>query len=689
MKDNLPGSAATNDFLKKIQKNYDYLIDELKKFINLAENPPVDQMSLHEIVSEMGKKGWDPFLWHEQKFQQTGRMKDLIRSFLDRAMSPVEEAEKNHEKELERIVEKVRMQLWAWDNKGIYEPGAASVDISMFEQEGINQRQFVRSEFLTATTYHPEWGEDVREILKDTIITAGLRENEIFISRNVGGKEEEMILYFDNIHDPNERKKKLLKGDKILYTHDPNLFYPWLAEENGRPSLEKRLDQKFGEKSKNPKHEKAIEMARLLFTSFDMLTVSLMQLQRKTQTRAHNGGLDMVDLIMLFDPLAAYVHRSERYGFVVSDWVGWWLYFLKNIDPDSPDWGRDVGSDEIYKERAADFLVEKQKEIKLQQRAFYDRPELESEDGKRGPLREIDPLGPFESLFANPWQAMLLADGEVLELPDGTCVTNEGSIDPEKIKPGEKISDEYRDGGGVIEVPDGGELDLPKPLESSKTKLASFRLWMVAKAGWEEMLEITFKGIQNDASIEFLLEEEKEGGKGGLISRFIGGGAGRAKMFPGQHLEKMLGPMLLHLIRRTFQVYKGRGKVAETRLFREIMEGLDASKAGGLSHFKDIITAVEQELIGDKEHYDSMSSTLKKRENGHRQKETMQWMDHYHRHELKEEPPRSVAGYVPNFDSLDSDDRNYLLVQRNSPFGTIPSPLTRKGTMHHLKEEKH
>ena len=153
---------------------------------------------------------------------------------------------------------------------------------------------------------------------------------------------------------------------------------------------------------------------------------------------------------------------------------------------------------------------------------------------------------------------------------------------------------------------------------------------------------------------------------------------GKAKMFPGRHLELCFKPLMLHLVRRIFALYKGRGRQAELRLFDGVIQSLEDSKSGGLESYADQIDEIIRELRGPL--YGQMSMSLQKRDRGNRNEETAEYMRAWYRDELDEEPPADVFGYGVVLDG-NYQKENYLRVLRNDPGGKIPVPLTRQGSL--------
>ena len=256
------------------------------------------------------------------------------------------------DKEAERLYWKVNLQLNAMSNEMEHED-SASRDRSMLYNE-MKRCLLRRDELMAATTYHPDFGEGIREALLDTMYRAALRKNEVVVERTIKRKnytvdlvpfyEEKKILQkvvfkeYDDQEDKlkafEEWKNKLRQnGEKIVYEPDPDGIAEYTSLGNGQGG-QKNLDTYIA--SKNLTHYEYDESNQTntitadLFKVFDLLTISLTELQKNTQTRQHNGSIDDKDRGSLFDPLAGAIHRMHRYDGNFSDWA---MYILNYYDP--------------------------------------------------------------------------------------------------------------------------------------------------------------------------------------------------------------------------------------------------------------------------------------------------------------------------------------------------------------------
>lgn len=621
-----PKANEINASLRDIKSRYKDAIDRLDSYIKDSETPPVKFMSREEIAQELLDKDWDPFKYGDLNSEPESRMKDVIIAYRAFAFGK----ESNPKDEIDRIVQKTKIQLIKWENRATHEQGAASVNRGMMEEQ-IKDRQILRSDLMVASIYHPEWGEQVRQILEYITKVPVLRPGEKLVER--AGKL--VLLPSGAPMQPGD----IVKTDDLgnVFEYNPNLTYDVLADVNGRGFLQDQINEKFPDA-----HEMAKFFASKLFTTMDMLSVCLMERQLKTQTRGHNGTIEGKDYVALWKPEAAYVHRSERNGGTTADWMGWWLYYLPDIEDDSL-LGRSVTADEIargIRTYDAQYLRSKQKLIKGHQSAFFDG------SGSEG---EIDPVGFGESYFPHTYEALILHEGEYLEV-----------------------------GGKVI---DWQGNDAPTNQEQS---LHDYNHYFIAESGWEKILELVYKNIGSNLTYDQILEETAEGGKGGILGQFLDN-ASKAKMFEGEHLKRTLKPLLLHFIRRIFSNYRGRGEQAEVRLFDGVIQALEDSKSGGLSGFKTQIEEIIVELKKPPLLYGKMSMSLQKRDSGNRAEQTKEYMGDWYRHELNKEPPANILGYGVVIEG-NPQKENYLKVVRNDPGGHIPDPLTRQGDLIQKKE---
>ncbi len=224
-----------------------------------------------------------------------------------------------------------------------------------------------RDELLLATTYNPEYGWLIRDLLDDLMYIASLNKDEVIVKRLVSqpilnkllpkqkydhegnpiewdyGNDSELVEIKQKVRATYEdvRRAKALDmkvadylkrklesmGEEVLYLPDHTnklITYNSLAHsETGRDNLSAAIDILIKRMSeKNPDKfaqldDEALEKTKIftdrLFFMFDYLTIILTDLQKNTRTRSHNGAIEDVDRIALIDIIASVMHRKFRY----------------------------------------------------------------------------------------------------------------------------------------------------------------------------------------------------------------------------------------------------------------------------------------------------------------------------------------------------------------------------------------
>lgn len=604
-------------------------------------------MTIGELASEIIRDRIDPFRWADFKVPSGApqRTRDIVNEFVRKAMGTPSEAEilANPEAEIERIVHKVRVQMNAVDNALQDEGEKASGNRSNLFTE-LQRTTMNRRELLIATTYHPEWGEQIREMLEFVYKTAALRSGEVVVERN---GEEVVIL-----------ENQVALGENIKYKHNSRLFYGSLSGEQGRTRLGRALEQYSQEHFPNI-NPLALELANELFTSFDLLTISLTELQKKTMTRGHNTTGSDEDRVMYMDPLASMIHRCLRYGGNKEDWSLWFLVYLEDIPPyEQCTRGEQLGKNKEDHE----WLREKQHMLKKHQSVFYP---IEPFAGKveRAGFCQPQGLSTWDLITLNPASETLRGEPEKIWLFDHYVDANDQeNYDPSNLdRPGEK---------------------------ETNTNLEFYQL--AEQNGWGQLLELVYKSLSTgDLTKHQILYETKEGGKGGLLGDFFQI-AGRAKMFPGPHLRRFIAPMLTHYIYRIFQVFDQRNNSrALEDLWKEVVKEVKDSQKGGLSDF----SAELDEVLANISDGNKIARALRPKEN-YRDQKRKEYLNEWWRHERHSEPPGTVVGIrlpglhniIEPFRGKDLAAEEYM--QYLNGYHALPQPASRSGSMLQPKEKE-
>lgn len=668
----------SNDQHKKeivtVQAKITSALNQIERYITASqEKKKPDEMTFEELAQEVIARNIDPFDWAKWNVAPDEYNRQVRTAFMDKMF---DESETDLARKLERLKYKLLVQLKTLDSKLGYQNRTASVDRSqLFGVKGeLNNRLIKREDIIAAITHHPQYGREVRQILRFIIEKAAQREQ-----------------IYDQVTN------KWIKNPDYI----PELAYGSLSSpERGRDLMDKHINTQFS--AVDPEVRR---LAGLLFTSFDMLTISLQELQKTTQTRGHNAGLEDKDIILLQDPLASFVHRAQRYGSNEKDWTGWWTLYLTKVHPNhtlGTQAGRDGGRD----------IEELQETLKMYEEVFYDTDTF---------AHKIKPRGFCESLFPDAYNLLTLAPGETVMIGD-TLYAYDAKTDSDQVLltlKGDKIfnskgtlvahknnSHQFRLEGSSewrrredLKIPTGypnptGSGEWALPFEDTVTR-TNFDLYLTAQEGWEELLRFTFKAM-GKLSFRQITEETKEEGSGGLLSDWLRK-AGMAKMFPGNHLKESLTPMLTHFIYRIFSQFEATLIDDRVTLFRQVVKALQESKAPGAGLGGGYLTEAMNQVLRnlglkdpDKDFRtltkDDMAPSLRVRYSLYRQKQLDAYADRWFEEENpNQKKPFSI--YAPDpLGNRSSAQEEYIQIRKGviSP----PSPLTSTGSMLQPKEKK-
>ncbi|OIO43616.1 MAG: hypothetical protein AUJ41_04570 [Candidatus Pacebacteria bacterium CG1_02_43_31] len=679
-KDGLSGSVA------QAREQIESLISKSQEKL-----PPknIADMTYAEFMDEMLEKKLDPV---RNEFGQTltpGRERDLIIAF-NKTKKPRGEGpdgiEYTPEQVLENITKRYELMLAMIDAKLYAGAGDASTDRSkLFEM--LKLYMFSRKDMLIATTYHPEWGELTRTILREIIEGAAIEkpkepmepvepsepirlnetdeewehvELEYRIAQDI--YEDAVIEYPINVtRYPGVLRRFNEYCARMRYTPEQIevvkklASYNSLAGEQGRDNMETIVDALHpslpaGVTDAEKKAARKVEMAKLfsqrLFTVFDMLNIIFQEDQLTTKTRAHNNGVEMTDVISLQNPLAAYEHAFERYS-NPKDWRAWFMLYLETI-PASQDsrFGAHHNSHKLH---------HMQKKLILHQEAYFDTDTF---------VAKI-PIPDFcKSLFPDTYDLCVLNEQEglkeSLELPDGTVVDKSGR----------------RTGNGE--------------------RIIVFDLYPTSARGWEELLKFTFQSIPAEITEDHIITEAKPGEKYGLLGLWLAK-AGEMKVFPGP-INELIPPMLTHYILRLFQHFGGDNS-ARLILLAKVEEQLrDTKDRGGLDLYQAALNQVRENIHPRSTPRGKLPQNLVKAKNyrGKQRKKYVDfdWIEEHPGIDGKppKQPPFSLPGITAvaaNINPLQDPEREEYFARVNATDGgSLPLPAHRNGSMIQADEKK-
>lgn len=714
-----PRSDRVESEVKTVLRLYDEALEKINQIISAAESPPVAEMTLQQIADELIRRNWGPFRWEEMKVEPESRMRSLVEAFWGR----MEAAEDDWEKELDRLVLKVKVQLHFLFSDLSGKTGQATVDRERLLDYMQKQLQIRRSELIVATTMHPEWGEDVKRMLDYVKEVASLEKDFVLISRKIVMREGQRISIpvDEALQEEGDRLLKVSKrlvhisellpaerekydqlmaarvggddrheDDPSFRVYDPNFSYAALAGDQGQRILEEKLNEVFGQAS-----EQARWFARYLFMGTDEITTVLTLLQARTKTQMHTNNAKE-DPVLLMDPLSYAEHRAERYGGSSEDWSLWWLAFLEEI-PISHRYGKPLGEKE---ERSAAVALSK----------FFNKssPDLSAGDETWANWFESDRWGRELSQNWNGVVQRAIAGNffDSKEAEDLVGKLYQSQFLREKQKEIWSYLDAFFDIGEIarqIPLLEYGETYFPSPLQlaylqdGETIKIGDnfvnnhgdvvergnapsvIDQYVVAQDGWQSILVDTFKNMPSNLSLEKIFSELEEGGKGGILSKWFRKW-GVMKVFPGGHVERGLAPMTTLFIYRLAQAYRGQGTEARAMFYQKLIETLRTSQSGGLSGYSEQIEEITRAVSGKKQ--GNMSVNLADHKASGRMHQRKKYLDGWFEKQTGKKPPRYISRSLriaaPKISRSPLELKYMAILNIQKP---LPRPLSRSGEL--------
>ncbi len=717
-------NELNNNVIKAQRLGADYLAEANRL-------KPAEEMSDKELADEIVHNRMDPLLWGEWKVP-TGvdqRTRDVINKFIiDVVFTRKEDKPKE---ELERLYQKLRVQLGTMDNKLVGEDEKATVNRAELYKE-----------------------------MQGRVIT---RREEVIVASLWDGQALDIIDYILRV----AVKRKNEAG------YNPRLSYEVLASENGRTYLSQEVTRIFGSGGRNYAKE-AQALAQVLFTSHDLLAIILRERQKMTQTGAHQIGVKDIDHNLLQEPTGPMVHRAFRYGGNDMDWSLWWLFYLENVIGDSKLWKQlGINSDDphqwstepggewekLWKYRRLGRspanlkrIWEIQELIKLHQNGYFD---ITGITGSIPFPKELETLFPATDAY------MKMFPGESIWRVN-EFIDNKGHVLAKKVKIGDKfviavpaaVKEDPETGQeavsrkGVIAFQDeegnvfdangtrlGNTSQIFFVVENQKIvglnrgkrgegavipvagrnisnpqgrdPLNEFQFegfvqhrdqYQQVESAWKFMLESAFKdlgGGENGLTRHDILGSVKGSAKGGMLHDYYSA-VGKAKMFPGRHLEVCLVPLLTHYIIRIFQRVRAEVKPElRLKLWEDVRTSLWVSSkdSGGLEGFipqiEEVIRIIESDEDKSGIPARLLPGSLNRRDERQRYLEEWWKEEKVRAEDIKQGKgvPKSYMELLPEGYLGVPDNKNEFFDIVSNKID-LPLPVTRDGDMYAKHEEE-
>lgn len=512
--------AAKSRVVDRIEDHLDAM-DAANKTLKESE---VAAFSFEELIAELRRLRVDPKKGNYAGGVDEGYRADLINEFIKKA-----DAWKwgNSPEECLRLLSlKVQYLLERFAGTTDTGSGAATVPRENM-MSTLPAYMLTREEVMLATTQHPLWGRQTRKILDDVIEKAA------------------------------GETKKLTDGNKFSYAT--------LASARGLNYLSEFIDTEYSGDLKE-----ARDFAKLLFQSFDMLSIVLQVRQRTaTGTRSHNAG-ESFEPIASQDMAAAAIQNGLRYGGNKADWRKWSFTWFKEFPGTGMYGGKMRIADGTPHGTEVDLTAEmnEQRELVLAYwNCFIDADKL---------------IKPLQANLKTDAQSYFPDTRDLLKLGDtptsGATLTDRSELIMYPTGVDATTGLPLAAKGKIIDMNDAEILDDKPPAPP-----ANWAEYDVAMSGWTNMIKMSYQHPGDHLSAHQILAEV-DGQKGGLLNKFLSE-AGKAKIFQPKHLREFLPVMLFTFILRLIQ-FSAVNIEDRPHLRDEIVEALESSGGltGGFSH---------------------------------------------------------------------------------------------------------
>lgn len=627
----------------KIQLKREMFAGEIKK------NP--EDMDQLERIAELRSLRTDPFI-NYSKEAKDDRANRIASDFLAHMGDYQKETDPNRKLEIfseqvTYVLDLVNTKLDQGKNFG------TRPREKLFEV--LDTYNLTRNDLLIATTYHPRWGNAVREFI-DTAI------KEASYEKLPAGSPLKPA------------SKIMLNPDPALGIHNREEFsYNLLTSSNGTKYLAAYFEQRMTKPPgmSDPDFKKTKEVAKSLFEVFDMADIVLAQGQRAANGTRNHNNTETMDPIFSTDPIASFVQNWDRYGANLADWRGWFLAMVEDIPSD--EYAYEINHDTHKKEKKlvggkplvtrrnpadqhlygaageADKMRDFQKLVRLFLDSYFPIDILRDE---RGNLPKLAKFG--ESYFPDARDLLKL----------GEAIPGAGQKEPERLSVL---------GIKTVEGPNGTSRGTADARE-----IKNWDQYEIAMTGWKAMLDYTFKSIGTNLTEEQVLESYGSGKKG-LLNDFFSA-ASKAKTFSPKHLEAFFGPMLTLFCARIIQNFKGEAwerKELLERIIAEIKTTYSSDRA--LKDFKGIMDHVIKQL--QTPGVCELGPIARQAQN---QKYIEALWDYHER-------ARSKTVWMPrirNPQKINEEAEEYRKLKRHAPGDYPKSPARREGSMVDAEQEK-
>jgi len=606
---NLVLKKYSNEVDENIQKAQDTLEEKIAELTDVIERQP-SRLPPKAIVDLVLKKGLDPFTWGSRR---TGEIEPATAALLLAATGLVTREFSVREDELDRVHQATRLQLATLVGKTAFQDFKASASRKdLYEEIGI--RLFTRESLLAGSTYHPTYGPEIETILDYLVDQGAKRKNDsgylpALSYESLSGEKGTKELY-PLLNKIFGEAGKGFHAEAIAMAASIFTGFDFLL-------IILRERQKM---TQTQAHNAGAE------------DIDHNLIQDPTSTSIHRafrygGNSEDWSLWWLFylEPLDGDDAFKEDLGILEADPLKWSLDYNEPSNPWTLLWRkRGLGKD------AANLreIWQIQRLMRLHQNASFDI--LLS--GVGGSVKIPDRL---KSFFPDVRGYFKLSAGEAFwrvdelidykrrvilrkrTIPDEAISHQDGSpIDTLTLPAGKKVATvfatenniflAYEDKGilydktGAMLGPvdkvkifsdKGEDVRLAQSGDSPDSSKDQFLYEMggpnmvraidqypVAEGGMMKLLEFAFKELGGPLFVGEVVA--KVGGtdkKGGLIHQWLAA-AGSAKMFPGDHLDLLLEPLLKHFIIRIFQrIPSTMALEARRKIFEEVIEALESS----------------------------------------------------------------------------------------------------------------
>ncbi|MEO8581602.1 MAG: hypothetical protein ABI425_03370 [Patescibacteria group bacterium] len=467
-------------------------------------------------------------------------------------------------------------------------------------------RRLSRKDILEGVTNHEIYGQHTQDLLRYVIDVVG----EDIPTRSP--KPAEM--------NPDGTVKERAR----FYTaRELEICYDDLAKNPDGPlKLENHLKEIFVASGLLPLEH--FEIVWNLYITFDLASISLAKLQKRTKTRSHNPTKP-VDTEYLSYPFHVMSHKRNRYGNLDSA-----HQHLLEFTGDYPnDEEKDQFGNLVYRDDSGNVVPAGTRDSTTYLWAG-------NQSKRHGThVRTVRTTQRLVRLWTNAYFPTKGIEGRIY------TDKNRQKLNPKTGK--QEDNDNYEGNWNKPIFPDHFQF-----LTESEDRIGNIDLYTTAQKGWDKMLKMTVGPISAGLKMHDIF-----GAEHGLYTEFLNNGIGLAKVVAGPH-HNWFVPMLRYLIGRIGVGFYSEAVNHREELRKELVEQLKIGTGvpRGAVGFDELLAELEgkdaTQFAGSR--WNKMPDILRPFDQGRRRDERVAYMRAWYKDKTDKEPPSLLQRVNPGKD---------------------------------------